>query len=168
MKLRHVVLYILILFFPSFSFICLTYSMRLLQNLIKPLNQKFVTVRPQIIVDNLEFALIIELTFFLKIWSNNSFFILAKVNWDSQRNFPISFIPKVAIAKLIGKMQKSLATVLWKVGWTPYKVANKTQCLIWNYKLHRNLLGFLSKSQISEKIPSTFWRVFWCTHGCFC
>ena len=106
--------------------------------------------------------------FFLKIWSNNSFFILAKVNWDSQRNFPISFIPKVAIAKLIGKMQKSLATVLWKVGWTPYKVANKTQCLIWHYKLHRNLLGFLSKSQISEKIPSTFWRVFWCTHGCFC
>ena len=66
MKLRHVVPYILILFFPSFSFICLTYSMRLLQNLIKPLNQKFVTVRPQIIVDNLEFALIIELTFFLK------------------------------------------------------------------------------------------------------
>ena len=33
------------------------------------------------------------------------------------KNFPISFKPKVAIAKFIGKMQKSL--VLWKVGWTP-------------------------------------------------
>ena len=41
---------------------------------------------------------------------------LAKLNWDSQldrtfsvpsqRNFPISFKPKVAIAKFIGKMQK--------------------------------------------------------------
>ena len=43
---------------------------------------------------------------------------LAKLNWDSQlgklfslpsqRNFPISFKPKVAIAKFIGKMQKKV------------------------------------------------------------
>ena len=41
---------------------------------------------------------------------------LAKINWDSQqgrlfflpyqRNFPISFKPKVAIAKFIGKIKK--------------------------------------------------------------
>ena len=42
------------------------------------------------------------------------------------------------------------------------------QCLIWHYKLHQNLLSFLSKSKISEKIPSTFWRVFWCAHSHFC
>ena len=47
---------------------------------------------------------------------------LAKLNWDSQlgklpsqRNIPISFKPQVAIAKLIGKMQKK-SLVLWKVG----------------------------------------------------
>ena len=44
------------------------------------------------------------------------YWLLAKLNWDSQlgklfslpsqRNFPISFKPKVAIAKFIGKMQK--------------------------------------------------------------
>ena len=43
---------------------------------------------------------------------------LAKLNWDSQlgklfslpsqRNFPISFKPKVAIAKFIGKMQRKI------------------------------------------------------------
>ena len=47
-------------------------------------------------------------------------------------------------------------------------VLTKAQCLIWHYKLHQNLLGFLSKSKISEKIPSMFWRVFWCPHSCFC
>ena len=35
----------------------------------------------------------------------------------SQENFPISFKPKVAIAKFIGKMQKK-NLVLWKVGRT--------------------------------------------------
>ena len=44
----------------------------------------------------------------------------------------------------------------------------RPQCLIWHYNLHQNSLGFLSKLQISEKIPSTFWQVFWSMHGCFC
>ena len=40
----------------------------------------------------------------------------------------------------------------WRVAQSAY--------LIWQYKLHQNLLGFLSKSKISEKIPSTFLWVF--------
>jgi hypothetical protein len=49
-------------------------------------------------------------------------------NWDSQqgrpfslssqRNFPITFKPKVAIAKFVLKIHKT-NLVLWKVGWTP-------------------------------------------------
>ena len=42
---------------------------------------------------------------------------MGKFLWEG-RNFPISFKPKVAIAKFIGKMQKK-SLVLWKLGWTP-------------------------------------------------
>ena len=50
-------------------------------------------------------------------------------------------------------------------GFKPHTV----QCLIlMTLQVTPKFIGFLSKSQISEKIPSTFWRVFWCAQGCFC
>ena len=59
-------------FSPSLSFICLTYSMRLLEHLIKPLNQKFLAkIRPQISVYNFEFSLISNLFVTSKIEFSN-------------------------------------------------------------------------------------------------
>ena len=54
-------------------------------------------------------------------------------------------------------MDQDMTILYCKLNWTI-----QAQCLIWHYKLHQNLLVFLSKSQFSEKFPSTFWRVFWC------
>ena len=65
-------------------------------------------------------------------------FSLAKLNWDNQQgrlfpylpkgffSFPSKFKPKVAIAKFVWKMQKSL--VLWKVGLTPCLFSSLTIC----------------------------------------
>ena len=73
-----------------------------------------------------------------RIWVDASLLTdrLAKLNWDSQqgrtfslpsqRNFPISFKPKVVIAKFVWKIQKNL--VLWKVGWTPCLFPSKICC----------------------------------------
>ena len=52
-------------------------------------------------------------------------------------------------------MDQDMTILYCKLNWSI-----QAQCLIWHYKLHQNLLVFLSKSQFSEKLLLTFWRVF--------
>ena len=68
----------------------------------------------------------------------------------SQRKFPISFKPKVAIAKFIGKMQKNL--VLWKVGWTPCLFPSRRSVnTLYEYKLPL-------RDPVSDMIPQVLNR----------